>query len=142
VGLDKHPKWQFDGGADIAEAVCVGNHNKATFHGMFVAANDAHHPKAHLVMCDYQWDPALSPVFYNKRPTLVSTVNCPNATFNNVLGVFNPPLGAANVVALGVWQWTDGVKTHNGPLDDANVTVEPGRGHPSEVKVTVPNVCP
>jgi hypothetical protein len=143
LGLATNPRWQFEPGGANTHIVCVGNHNKATFHGMFVPATDEISPKAHLVMVDAQWDPEQSQGFSFQTTTRVTRMNSPNSLVNNLpLGVFNPPLDAATIVDTGRWEWNDGANTHEGLLTDAEVTIEQARMDTSEFKVTLPGVCP
>jgi hypothetical protein len=141
LGLTDHEEWQFNSDGSTTRVFCIGNHNKATFHGMFVAANAAHSPKGHLVMVAQQWDPENGPEATDSKAALSFKVHYKNAAGNDYLGVFDPPLAGGNLVISGRWEWSDGTNTHNGPLADANVALESTRLHHSEIRVTVPNTC-
>ncbi len=141
LGLPDHEAWQFKPGAGTARVLCMGDHNKATFKAMFVAATDEHSPKAHLVMCDAQWDPKAGPKLKYKSGTLVSTRDYESSSGAS-FGVFDPPLQGATIVRSGKWKWNDGVDVHEGPLVDANVAVLQARASPSEIQVTIPGTCP
>lgn len=142
LGLGSHPAWQFRPGAGNAPQLCVGDHNKATFDGMFVAPSDAMSPKAHLLMCDVQWDPTVGPLQTFDVTARVSNKHYLNATNTRPLGVFSPPLnGAANIVVTAQWRWDDGTDVHSGVLTDADIEVLAARTHTSQVSISLPVNC-
>ncbi len=142
AGLVEHPRWQFEPGGGTAKVICVGAHNKAGFYALFKAATVATSPKAHLIMCDFQWDPELGTVQSFSLSAQSATVNYANAAGNDWLGVFDPPLSGALVPANSSWwSWNDGTKVHNGWLSSADVAVQQARGHTSEVRITLPAQC-
>jgi outer membrane protein OmpA-like peptidoglycan-associated protein len=141
-GLVEHPDWQFHPGGAVTNVICVGAHNKAGFYGLLKAATVATSPKAHLIMCDVQWDPILGTVQNFSLTASSGSVNYKNAAGNKYLGVFNPPLSGVMVPAnSSFWNWNDGAVVHLGWLTSASVAVQQTRGHTSEVKVTLPARC-
>jgi hypothetical protein len=141
-GLVEHPLWQFKPGGGATKVICVGAHNKAGFQGFFKAATAATSPKAHLIMCDVQWDPELGTLQNFTLTASSGSINYKNAAGNKYLGVFDPPLSGAMVPAnSSYWNWHDGAVKHLGWLTSADVSIQQTRGHTSEVKVTLPAKC-
>jgi hypothetical protein len=142
LGLGSHPAWQFNPGAGTTAQLCVGDHNKASFDAMFVPESDEMSPKAHLLMCDVQWDPILGPSLSYSIDAPISTVTYWNATITSPLGVFSPPLGgAATLVVAASWTWDDGTDVHSGVLTDADIEVLQARSYTSEVQISLPATC-
>ena len=145
AGLTYHPLWQFsphlrtsaDGDRQV---VCVGDHNKREFYKLYKAPVGTQ-PKAHLIMCDVQWDPSLGPVSHYSLEARESRFNQINAAGNDYLGVFNPPLNGGKLVHNAKWSWSDGKHTHNGQLDDAAIMIEKSRASYATFKVTLPSTC-
>ncbi|MYN19905.1 hypothetical protein GTP81_24470 [Rugamonas sp. FT107W] len=139
-GLSTHPAWQFDPAEGIAPQLCVGDHNKAIFDAMFIPESDDMSPKAHLLMCDVQWDPVQGPAQAFSVAAPVTTQNYYDATMYE-LGVFSPPLVGGTVVAAATWTWDDGANVHTGSLTDADIEVLQTRAATSEVRVSLPAQC-
>jgi hypothetical protein len=140
AGLTEHPKWQFEAGdASGKKIICVGAHNKTKFHGLFKAAAAATTPKAHLVMCDAQWDPEAGTSQDFNLTKREQAVNYKNAAGNDWSGIFDPPLSGGSLLQAGAFEWNDGTNLHKG-----NVTVEvrQARTHTSEVRIKIPATCP
>ncbi|MDA8137510.1 MAG: hypothetical protein M0036_02550 [Desulfobacteraceae bacterium] len=152
-----YPHWMVTSGNDAAEEVVIGGHNRDWFYNKF--KKEAHRPvKGHLIICDHQWDPAgestLQTFPMESRAKEVSlTLNAWNA------GILKPAL-QGNLVVHGKWKAgkgeafrefftsigvalrvTDPIK-REGPLTEANIKIEPGRGGLNAVKVELPADCP
>jgi hypothetical protein len=142
-GLVEHELWQFDMSGSTRKVVCVGDINKAKFTSLFKPPKDTTKPKAHMVMCDVQWDSQMGSPKDFSPSTREFSINYKNSAGNSYLGVFDPPLGGGSIVRRpSIWVWNDGSKTHQGNLNDSNVAIEKSRGHYSEVKIKLPAVCP
>ena len=139
----EHELWQFDMSGSTRKVVCVGTENKLKFTGLFKSPIDTTKPKAHMVMCDVQWDGEMGSLQDFNFPSLSGSINYKNTAGNSYLGVFDPPLGGGAIVQpTSKWAWNDGSRTHQGNLSDTNIAIEQTRGHYSEVKVSIPSVCP
>ncbi|VUD62254.1 hypothetical protein TDB9533_03004 [Thalassocella blandensis] len=142
-GLVEHELWQFDMSGSTRKVVCVGDINKAKFTSLFKAPTDTTKPKAHMVMCDVQWDSDMGSSQDFAFSSRISSINYKNRAGNSYLGVFDPPLGGGAIVqSPSKWAWNDGSKMHQGRLDDTNISIEKSRGHYSEVKIELPATCP
>lgn len=141
AGLQYHPIWQFEPGKGNRQIVCVGNHNKTEFYKEFVAATADKAPKAHLIICEAQWDPEDSPETTFELDKSTKAFRQLNSTNNDVLGVFDPPLKGGTLVKSGSWKWHDGTVEHTGELNDANISVYKSRALYSDFKLTIPSKC-
>ena len=145
--LQEHPLWQFRSGlrakaAGNRKVVCIGNHNKREFYKLYKRPKANRKPKAHLIMCDVQWDPKVGPQTEYTMKRSTQSFNQFNAAGNDVLGVFDPPLGAAKLVNSGIWIWQDTAGAiHIGTLDDKNVSIEKSRKFSCTFKVSLPAKC-
>jgi len=140
AGLVEHPKWQFESGdASGKKIICVGDHNKTKFHGLMKAATAATTPKAHLIMCDAQWDPEAGSEQNFNLTKREQSVNYKNAAGNSYSGVFDPPLKGGSLLKKGEFEWNDGTILHKG---NVTVEVQQARTHYSEVRIKIPATCP
>ena len=140
AGLVEHPKWQFESGdASGKKIICVGDHNKTKFHGLMKAATAATTPKAHLIMCDAQWDPEAGSEQNFNLTKREQSVNYKNAAGNSYSGVFDPPLKGGSLLKKGEFEWNDGTTLHKG---NVTVEVQQARTHYSEVRIKIPATCP
>ncbi|MGZ5149631.1 MAG: hypothetical protein ACXWI6_06260 [Burkholderiales bacterium] len=140
AGLVEHPKWQFyTGDASGTKIICVGDHNKTKFHGLFKVPTTATTPKVHIIMCDAQWDPEPGTSQDFSLTAKAQSVNYKNAAGNSWSGVFDPPLSGGNLLSAGSFQWNDGTHVHRGAV---TVEVRQARGHTSEVRIKIPDKCP
>ena len=140
-GLVNHPLWQFEPGKGTRQVVCVGEHNKAKFRSQYVAPKDDKKPKAHLIMCDVQWDPLDGPQGTYSMDASTKTFRQKNASGNDTLGVFDPPLKGGKLVKSGSWTWKIGKVTHTGTLTDANISIKQSRVWFADFEVTLPAQC-
>jgi hypothetical protein len=146
AGLVEHERWQFEPGKGTAKVICVGNHNKAKFHGLMKPESAATKPKCHLVMCDAQWDPVVGPKQDFDAKSANPQLTYKNATGDSYLGIFDPPLGGGTILDTSTnprWEWTDAAGTlHKGTFVAADVTIQQARTHTTFFKVNTPAVCP
>lgn len=145
-GLVEHERWQFEPGKGTDKVICVGNHNKAKFHGLMKAETAATKPKCHLIMCDAQWDPVVGPKQEFEAKAANPQLTYKNATGDSYLGIFDPPLGGGSMLDTSTsprWEWTDAAGTlHKGSFVAADVSIQKARTHTTFFKVKTPAACP
>lgn len=140
-----YPDWMVNPGTGNDDEVAViGGHNKAGFYNMFVA--EAVKPvKGHLIICDYQWDPAnqtgLNTLEINKSPSDEIQINL--GQWN--AGIVKPALSGA-FLSNGTWRSKApaGHPDHgrSGTLSDADIQVLKGRSSLNSIKVKLPAGAP
>lgn len=139
-----YPEWQAKvGGGDTLVAI-IGAHNRSHFYGLF--AVKAERPvKAHLIVCEYQWDPAgetpLQTFSLNKKESDELTVT--GVTWNSA--VVSPAL-SGDLLVSGTWEseapagHVDYGKT--GALTEANILINKPRGNLAGFKIKLPDTAP
>ncbi len=137
TGITYHPIWQFKPGKGTNKIVCVGDHNKSKFYKKYKTPAAKTKPKAHLIMCDVQWDPINGPQTEYAFSSSSGKCYQKNSARNKYLGVFDPPLKGGSLVKSGSWEW-DG---HTGSLTSKNVKVKKSRKYTSEFEVILPPKC-
>lgn len=139
--LTWHEEWQFTPDAGTRMILCVGDHNKRSFHSFFKPASPYPTPKSHLIVCDAQWDPKDSEAMSWTAPTPNTRFICVDRE-KRALAVVLPALDGFPVVLGGTWEWDDSQLTHKGPLDDSMLSISTGRKSPAEFELQLPSVCP
>jgi hypothetical protein len=127
-----YPEWMVKQGGGNQNVSVVGDHNKAHFFGMLATVADE--PcKAHLVICEHQWDPnttALKTVDITTNPSaeIVFSKHVLKPTLKNV------PLVIEAKYLVPPSTWVD--------LTDADILVENTRTSINAVKVKLPDTAP
>jgi len=122
------------------EVGVIGAHNKRFFFDLL--KKEAAKPmKAHIIVCDEQWDPFDKTSFVHKNITAKGDVTVSMSSDAKVK-IIKPAL-SGNLVFAGRWVHRDknNVKT-TGPITDADISIKPGRASMSDVVVTLPAKAP
>ena len=141
-----YPEWQAKVGGGDTQVAVIGGHNRSHFYGLY-QSNTKKPIKAHLIICEYQWDPAvpgetpLQTFSVSKKESdelLISSVKS-NAA------VVDPPLSGDLLVA-GTWE-SEAPVGHadfgkNGLLTGANIIISKPRGNLKGVRVKLPDAAP
>ena len=128
------------GGAD-GDVAAIGAHNKEEFAKMLTSEPD--HPlKAHLIVCEYQCDPAAP----SALGIFSLTANGQAITLTKGSGgsiVSKPALKAgANLVVVGEWATVQTPWTKGGDITDANIEIDSGRASTLSLKINLPAGAP
>lgn len=127
-----YPEWMVKDGGGTQDVSVVGAHNKAHFFNMLATAADE--PcKAHLVICEHQWDPKVSSL------KTVDITSNPSAEIKLNLHILKPTLKNVPLVIEAKYlvppsTWVD--------LTDADILVESTRTDRNAVKVQLPSTAP
>jgi hypothetical protein len=161
-------EWMVKGGKSERWVAVIGEHNKQDIYNKYVDTDAADRPvKAHLMICEYQFDPAIDE-FKNKIPATVTTVVDKNE-FQQGLDVGSngrvlDPALEDNLLESGTYQelhkgfwgklwdcichpidfWKDRRPPRNGDLTTVanSVTVKKGRKGLNYVHVKLPDGIP
>jgi hypothetical protein len=135
------PEYMLEQGTGNAEVAAIGAHNKNEFAKMMT--KEAEHPlKAHIIVCEYQCDPA-GP---SSLDILAMTARTQSFTLGSGNGgsiVSKPPLEAgAKLVIVGEFATQRSPWTKLGNISDADLEIDPARGSTMDVKITLPAAAP
>lgn len=139
-----YPEWQAKVGGGDTQVAIIGGHNSSYFYGKFEAK--AEKPvKAHLIICEYQWDPAgttpLQTFSLSKKES--DELKLTGLTWNSA--VVDPPLTGGLMVA-GTWESLapsgHGDNGKTGVLTAANFLITKPRGDLAGFKVKLPDDAP
>lgn len=129
-----YPEYMVKAKAGDKEVALIGAHNKDHFRGLFKAEADK--PlKAHLVVCEYQWDPegATDKVTINLKKN-------PSGPIAMSRSIVKPALDG-DLVITGTWSTTSGPAA-SGDLTEDNIVIEKARTKTTHVKVRLPADAP
>jgi hypothetical protein len=131
-----YPEWMIKPGGGDGDVAVIGNHNKRPLYAHFKPKDDQP-VKAHLVICEHQWDPE-----GNTDLKTVDITSSPSAWITMSKSVIKPPLDGGAVVVTGTWETTAGVPAKNGTLTDADIIIEKPRTAKNKIKVKLPAGTP
>jgi hypothetical protein len=129
-----YPDWMFNPGGGDREVAVIGGHNRSFFRKRYKKEKDKP-VKAHLVICEYQWDPG-----GNTRQLKVDLSASPSSELEMSGSIINPPL-KGKLVAKGSWQ-TKSLPKKKGTLKDENIIVEKTRSGRRNIKIQLPAEAP
>ncbi|MFO1052672.1 MAG: hypothetical protein U1F36_10705 [Planctomycetota bacterium] len=160
---DFRPAWQFKPGTGDAKKLCIGTHNIGTYAKLFVDPTKDRKPKSHIILCDWQWDAAVSYTDGSKKAVVTDEAMAlfepgdnpaerkvkmtVTGQANWKVGIFDPPLKAGEkMIVSGQWiqATVDTVSgsmsvTHQGTLQADEIRIDKARGESREVIVKRPN---
>lgn len=98
-----YPHWMTEGGANDRQVAIVGGHNREFFYGKF-DAKATQPPKAHLIVCEYQWDPAATTPIqtFTLTKKVSGELKLKGLKYNN--GAVTKPALQGPLVVYGVWK--------------------------------------
>jgi hypothetical protein len=141
-----YKKWMFKPGAADVNAAVIGKHNKAHFFSLLnTVAGET--PKAHIVVCELQWDTAAASgvtgpyeiTSFTTQPDGTRISNEIRVALDRQRGIINPPLQGGDLVVTGQWSM-DGTTWED--LDPNPIVIKPNRTSVRHIKVKLPAAAP
>jgi hypothetical protein len=139
-----YPEWQAKVGGGDTQVAIIGGHNRAHFYGLYVAKTEK--PiKDHLIICEYQWDPAgetpLQTFSLNKMESDELAVT--GVTWNSAL--VSPAL-SGDLLVSGTWE-SEAPAGHadsgkNGVLSSADILITKPRSELARFRIKLPASVP
>jgi len=135
------PEYMLAKGGASTDVATIGGHNKLEFAKM-MTQETAQPLKAHIIVCEYQCDPA------GPSARELHTMTARTQTFTIGQGnggriVSKPPLKAGAKLVIEGWFVTDtSTWTKLGDITDDHISIDAARGTTLDVKITLPDTAP
>jgi hypothetical protein len=136
-----YKEWMLQKGGSDKDVAVIGSHNKDHFFGYYEQKNDEP-VKAHLVICQHQWDEGAC----TKLKNFVMTNNISDHILTST-AIFSPPL-SGNLVLAGLWS-SNAPLGHpdygkKGHIVDEYILIEKNRPSLQHIRIKIPEgiICP